>query len=141
MVSKHALRQTTPPPVNRIIDACENITLPQLRCGAVINILSVGEIAIFVSNDTRITSISWQIVYMWFVYEICIILKNIHQWVRKLAHPEKLTYKGKQVFVIRTGSLKSVSIPPLALFFTNAKLTFRSGILICEKISGDKCVM
>ena len=23
---------TTPPPVNRITDACENITLPQLRC-------------------------------------------------------------------------------------------------------------
>ena len=23
----------TPPPVDRIIDACENITLPQLRCG------------------------------------------------------------------------------------------------------------
>ena len=23
----------TPPPVNRITDACENITLPQLRCG------------------------------------------------------------------------------------------------------------
>ena len=24
---------STPPPVNRITDACENITLPQLRCG------------------------------------------------------------------------------------------------------------
>ena len=31
VVSQHALRQT--PPVNRITDACENITLPQLRCG------------------------------------------------------------------------------------------------------------
>ena len=31
-VSQHALRQTHPP-VNRITDACENITLPQLRCG------------------------------------------------------------------------------------------------------------
>ena len=30
-VSQHALRQT--PPVNRITHACENITLPQLRCG------------------------------------------------------------------------------------------------------------
>ena len=29
---QHALRQT-PPTVNRITDACENITLPQLRCG------------------------------------------------------------------------------------------------------------
>ena len=25
--------QTPPPPVNRITDACENMTLPQLRCG------------------------------------------------------------------------------------------------------------
>ena len=25
--------QTTPPPVNRMTDVCENITLPQLRCG------------------------------------------------------------------------------------------------------------
>ena len=39
MVSQHALRQTLPLwtesqiPVNRITDACENITLPQLRCG------------------------------------------------------------------------------------------------------------
>ena len=31
-ISQHALRQT-PPPVNRITHACENITLPQLRCG------------------------------------------------------------------------------------------------------------
>ena len=31
VVSQHALRQT--PPVNRITHACENITLPQLRCG------------------------------------------------------------------------------------------------------------
>ena len=31
VVSQHALRLT--PPVNRITDACENITLPQLRCG------------------------------------------------------------------------------------------------------------
>ena len=31
LVSQHAPRQT--PPVNRITDACENITLPQLRCG------------------------------------------------------------------------------------------------------------
>ena len=23
----------TPPPINRMTDACENITLPQLRCG------------------------------------------------------------------------------------------------------------
>ena len=27
----HTLRSDTPPPVNRITDACENITLPQLR--------------------------------------------------------------------------------------------------------------
>ena len=34
VVSQHALRQTPlPPPVNRITDAFENITLPQLRCG------------------------------------------------------------------------------------------------------------
>ena len=26
-------RDPPPPPVNRITDACENITLPQLRCG------------------------------------------------------------------------------------------------------------
>ena len=32
VVSQHALRQT-PTPVNRITHACENITLPQLRCG------------------------------------------------------------------------------------------------------------
>ena len=25
--------QTLPPPVNRMTDACENIPLPQLRCG------------------------------------------------------------------------------------------------------------
>ena len=25
--------QAHPPPVDRITDACENITLPQLRCG------------------------------------------------------------------------------------------------------------
>ena len=31
-VSQHGQRQT-PPPVNRITHACENITLPQLRCG------------------------------------------------------------------------------------------------------------
>ena len=31
MVSQHVLRQT--PPVNRITDPCENITLLQLRCG------------------------------------------------------------------------------------------------------------
>ena len=31
-VSQDALRQT-PPPVNRITDACKNITLAQLRCG------------------------------------------------------------------------------------------------------------
>ena len=30
-VSQHALRQT--PPVNRMTDACQNITLAQLRCG------------------------------------------------------------------------------------------------------------
>ena len=27
------LPHTTTPPVNRMTDACENITLPQLRCG------------------------------------------------------------------------------------------------------------
>ena len=32
VVSQHALRQT-PPPVDRITDACKNITLAQLRCG------------------------------------------------------------------------------------------------------------
>ena len=32
VVSQHALRQT-PPPVDRITDACKNITLPQLHCG------------------------------------------------------------------------------------------------------------
>ena len=32
VVSKHVLRQT-PLPVNRITHTCENITLPQLRCG------------------------------------------------------------------------------------------------------------
>ena len=32
VASKHALRQT-PPAVNRITHACENIALPQLRCG------------------------------------------------------------------------------------------------------------
>ena len=31
VVPQYALRQT--PPVNRITHACENITLPQLRCG------------------------------------------------------------------------------------------------------------
>ena len=31
VVSQHALRQT--PPMNRITHACENITLPKLRCG------------------------------------------------------------------------------------------------------------
>ena len=31
VVSQHALRQT--PPLDRITDACKNITLPQLRCG------------------------------------------------------------------------------------------------------------
>ena len=31
VVSQHALRQT--PPVDRITDACKNITLAQLRCG------------------------------------------------------------------------------------------------------------
>ena len=29
----NACWNTTPPPVNRMTDACENITLPQLRCG------------------------------------------------------------------------------------------------------------
>ena len=33
VASEHALRQTHPPPVNRITDACKNITLAQLRCG------------------------------------------------------------------------------------------------------------
>ena len=34
VVSHHALRQTPlPTPVNRITNDCENITLPQLRCG------------------------------------------------------------------------------------------------------------
>ena len=34
VVSQHALGRTPPlPAVNRITDACENITLPQLRCG------------------------------------------------------------------------------------------------------------
>ena len=28
-----ACTEADPPPVNRITDACENITLPQLRCG------------------------------------------------------------------------------------------------------------
>ena len=28
-----ACTETDPPPVNRITDACENITLPQLLCG------------------------------------------------------------------------------------------------------------
>ena len=32
LASQHALRQTTPP-VDRITDACKNITLAQLRCG------------------------------------------------------------------------------------------------------------
>ena len=32
VVSQHALKQT-PPPVNRITHACENITLPPLRGG------------------------------------------------------------------------------------------------------------
>ena len=31
-IFQHALRQTRPP-VNRITHACENITLPQFRCG------------------------------------------------------------------------------------------------------------
>ena len=31
VVSQHALRQT--PPMDRITDACKNITLAQLRCG------------------------------------------------------------------------------------------------------------
>ena len=31
LASQHALRQT--PPVDRITDACKNITLAQLRCG------------------------------------------------------------------------------------------------------------
>ena len=30
-VSQHTLRQT--PPMDRMIDRCKNITLPQLRCG------------------------------------------------------------------------------------------------------------
>ena len=34
VVSQHALRQTpSPAPVDRITDACKNITLAQLRCG------------------------------------------------------------------------------------------------------------
>ena len=33
LASHHGLRQTPPPPVNRITDACKNITLAQLRCG------------------------------------------------------------------------------------------------------------
>ena len=32
VTSQHALRQN-PPPVNRITDACKNITLAQPRCG------------------------------------------------------------------------------------------------------------
>ena len=32
-VSAQGVSARHPPPVNRIIDACENITLPQLRCG------------------------------------------------------------------------------------------------------------
>ena len=32
-VSQHALRQPPPPPLDRITDACKNITLAQLRCG------------------------------------------------------------------------------------------------------------
>ena len=30
-ISQHALRQM--PPVNRMTDACKNITFPELRCG------------------------------------------------------------------------------------------------------------
>ena len=37
MLSQHALRQT-PSPVNRITHACENITLPQLRCGRLLEL-------------------------------------------------------------------------------------------------------
>ena len=33
VVSQHALRQTPPPPVNRVTHTCKNITLAQLRCG------------------------------------------------------------------------------------------------------------
>ena len=33
LVSQLALRQTPPPPVDRITDACKNITLTQFRCG------------------------------------------------------------------------------------------------------------
>ena len=33
LASQHALRQTPSPPVDRITDACKNITLAQLRCG------------------------------------------------------------------------------------------------------------
>ena len=33
LASQYALRQTPPPHVNRITDACKNITLAQLRCG------------------------------------------------------------------------------------------------------------
>ena len=32
-ISQHALGQTSPSPMDKITDACENITLPQLRCG------------------------------------------------------------------------------------------------------------
>ena len=35
-VSQHALKQTPPPPVNRITDRCKNITFPQLRLRTVI---------------------------------------------------------------------------------------------------------
>ena len=33
MSARGCLPDTPPPPVDRMADACENITLPQLRCG------------------------------------------------------------------------------------------------------------
>ena len=51
-------RQTPPPEQNDRHVLKHFLAATSLR--AVINIFSVGKIAIFVSKDTRITSISWQ---------------------------------------------------------------------------------
>ena len=75
-VSKHALSQTPHPPVNRMTDRCKNITFPQLRLRAVINVqvFRVGHYPfltnVFCLIFSKIRIFQWSLnlnVYGWFI--------------------------------------------------------------------------